>query len=107
METEVQTRTPYGESEAAREVVADLRPSDGFPDGLTAFMVKQAAEMMDELTECGKIISAEGPFVRDRFGKLKEHPACKRQRELRNEFGKMYRLLGLDKTPPDDQMELP
>jgi len=48
-----------------------------------------------------------GPLVKDRFGQLKEHPACAVEQNATRLFLAALRQLGLDLEPSPDAMRLP
>jgi hypothetical protein len=93
---------PYGQSEEARSFVAEMLEKCQFEDPASRQMLDRMGELIDEMAECRAIIRANGgPFMKDRFGKPKKHPAADHQLGLLNEFGKIYRLLGLDQAPQE------
>ena len=94
--------TAYGQSDRARAFVVEMHEKTRIDDPASDHMVERMAEILDQLEECKSIMRATGgPFYKDRFGKPRLHPAALREVALTNEFGKMYRLLGLDQPPPD------
>lgn len=98
---------PYGQSEAARKFVTEQREKCVVEDPASLRLVDLLAEMLDELNECTMVIAANGgQFTTDRFGKDVVHPAAKQKKAITNEFGKIYRLLGLDQAPQDSQGRL-
>jgi hypothetical protein len=93
---------PYGHSERARSFVAELRTKCKFDDPAAEYLAARLGELLDEMEECKSMMRANGsPFYKDRFGKPRLHPAALREIALQNEYGKAYRLLGLDQPPPD------
>jgi hypothetical protein len=95
-------KTAYGESADARKFVAELREKLLVDDPATDRMIQQLGELLDALSECATILRENGgPLILDRFDKPKLHPAHDREIALRNEFGKVYRLLGLDQASPE------
>jgi hypothetical protein len=106
-EAQISESIPYGESACARVFVAELREKLLCDEPATIRMVERLGELIDAMDECKEILRANGgPFIEDRFGKPKLHPAADREIALTNEFGKIYRLLGLDQQPSDSQGRL-
>ncbi|MGA2881086.1 MAG: hypothetical protein ABSG13_19220 [Bryobacteraceae bacterium] len=99
-------RLAYGQSEKARAFVAELREKLRLDDPASQRLGDLLGEFIDELDECRAALIRDGQFVRDRFGKLKLHPACQREIAISNEFGKTYRLLGIDQASKSDQGDL-
>jgi hypothetical protein len=92
----------YGQSVRARAFVTEMHEKCKLDDPASRHMAERMAEILDELEECKSIMCATGgPFYKDRFGKPRLHPAALREVALTNEFGKMYRLLGLDQPLPE------
>lgn len=92
----------YGQSERAQTFLAEMHEKCKLDDPASRHMAERMAEMIDELAECQAVMRANGgPFYKDRFGKPRLHPAALREVAIQNEFGKNYRLLGLDQPPPD------
>jgi P27 family predicted phage terminase small subunit len=61
-----------------------------------------AAESWDRCQEARERIAADGPYVEDRWGQLKAHPAIGVERDARLAFARLLRELALDVAPPDD-----
>jgi hypothetical protein len=91
----------YGQSEAARDFVREMREKISVDDPASEYLVEQLAAIRDAIEEARARISADGAFVKDRFGRLQQHPACVREKALLNEYGKLFRLLGLDQAASD------
>jgi len=62
-----------------------------------------AARCLDDIAEAEQQIEKDGPFVRDRYGQIKEHPAGKVIREHRIIFCRIVRELGLDLDIPESR----
>ncbi len=92
---------PYGSSARARAFVGDTLEKIHIDDPASMKIVELLGEIVDELAECRATLVKEGQFIKDRFGKPKQHPAAQREIALLNEYGKLYRLLGLDQEPRD------
>jgi hypothetical protein len=95
----------YGNSEHAKAFVAEMLQKILVDDPASHSMVFQLGVLEDQIRECLEIMKTSGQFYNDRFGKPKEHPAAKRLIALHNEYGKLYRLLSLDR-PPESQQKL-
>jgi hypothetical protein len=92
----------YGQSARARAFVDEMHAKVRFDDPASGHLIEQMAAIVDQLEECRSAMRANGgPFYKDRFSKPRLHPAALREIALQNEFGKMYRLLGMDLPEPD------
>ena len=60
-----------------------------------------ACEAWDRAEEARQRIAADGPYLADRFGQLKPHPALAVERDGRVAFLRSLRELSLDAAPPD------
>jgi phage terminase small subunit len=58
--------------------------------------LEMAAGCYDVILISEKRVEADGHFVKDRYGQLKEHPALKTIRENKTVFCRIIRELGLD-----------
>ena len=63
-------------------------------------LLLMAAEAWDRVQEARGYIKAEGPYLEDRFGQLKAHPAIAVERDARIAFARLLRELALDVEPP-------
>lgn len=64
----------------------------------------QACGCLDQISECEKIVEAEGRFILDRFQQTKEHPASKAVRDNKILFCRILRELALDIAVPDSRI---
>ena len=60
-----------------------------------------ASYCLDRVEECQQLIEKDGAFIKDRFEQLKEHPACKVERDNKTLFARLIRELGLDLEQPE------
>ncbi|MEI8189773.1 MAG: hypothetical protein WCI75_08650 [candidate division NC10 bacterium] len=58
-----------------------------------------ACGLLDEIAEDEKRVRADGRYLRDRYGNLREHPGVKSVRDNRTLFCRVVRELALDITP--------
>ena len=61
-----------------------------------------AAERLDRVAEARARVKRDGPYVRDRFGQLKAHPALAVERDATVGFLRAARELGLDVDEPNE-----
>lgn len=88
-----------GLSDKARDFVSRMQSSHTFTDAASVEMLHRMARILDELDETAAVLAANGPFYFDKWRQPKTHPAALREVALINEFGKLFRLLGLDQEP--------
>lgn len=60
------------------------------------------AESWDRIQEARERIEMDGPYVEDRFGQLKAHPALSVERQEKIAFARLLRELDLDLEPPPE-----
>lgn len=58
--------------------------------------LRLACTTLDDIEEAEKAIRAEGRYLKNRFGELRENPALKTVRDSRVVFCRIVRELGLD-----------
>ena len=58
--------------------------------------LRLACQTLDDLEEAERSIRAEGRYLKNRFGELRENPALKTVRDSRVVFCRIIRELGLD-----------
>jgi P27 family predicted phage terminase small subunit len=58
-----------------------------------------ACEAWDRMAEAGRILRADGPIVRDRFGMPRKHPAISIEEQARVQFIRALRELDLEGEP--------
>ena len=58
-----------------------------------------ACEARDRAEQARKAIAKDGPYMSDRYGGLKAHPAIAVERDSRLAFGRLLRQLDLDDDP--------
>ena len=63
----------------------------------------EACKCLDEIHEAEQVIAIEGRFIEDRFGQVREHPACKSIRDARTLFFRAVRELALDVEVPESR----
>jgi len=64
--------------------------------------LRLACEALDRCAEAREVLASEGPYVRDRFGQVRAHPAVAVERDSRLAALRAFRELSLDRTAPDD-----
>jgi P27 family predicted phage terminase small subunit len=56
----------------------------------------------DSILMAKETLKREGCYLTDRYGQLKEHPACVTERQNKALFMRLTRELGLDLAPPSE-----
>jgi phage terminase small subunit len=57
----------------------------------------QASRCLDDISDAETAVEAHGSrYFKDRYGQLKEHPACSDIKQLRGLFQRLIREIGLD-----------
>lgn len=64
--------------------------------------LRLAAKALDRIAEAEKVLDAEGPYIKDRFSQVREHPAMKTMRDFMTVHLRAVRELGLDLTTGPD-----
>ena len=59
-------------------------------------VLEAALDARDRMIEARERIAADGPYISDRYGKLKAHPGVAVERDSRIAFLRAMRELGLD-----------
>ncbi len=69
-------------------------------------MLQSACEQLDRAAEAREIIAKDGVTTKDRFGQLKEHPACAIERAAHLAFVRIERELALQAPAADTRPPL-
>lgn len=64
--------------------------------------LRLAAKALDRIAAAEKVLEAEGPYIKDRFEQVREHPALKTIRDFMTVHLRAVRELGLDLTTGPD-----
>lgn len=86
-----------------REIVSEYAITDAA--GLA--LLTTACECLDRIRAAQKSIAEHGEFIPDRYGVLKQHPACSVEKDARNGFLAAMRALNLDLEPLRDRAGRP
>jgi len=73
-----------------------------FEDSYDIERLLMAAKTLDEISIAEVAMKKTGMFIKDRYGSLREHPACKTIRDNKIIFCRIIRELGLDIEQPED-----
>jgi len=60
-----------------------------------------AAEQLDRIERAREQVQKDGPYIKDRFGVIKSHPALGDERCGRTIFARLIRELNLSETAPE------
>lgn len=86
-------------SEEARFWAEKIRDEFQIEDNAGLLILKTAFEAFERMSECQKVIAAEGMMVNDRFNQAKAHPLCTVERDARSQFLAGIKALNLDVEP--------
>lgn len=64
-------------------------------------LLQGAAEAWDRAQEARAQVAKDGPYIEDRFGQLRAHPAVTVQKDALVLFARLVRELNLDSAPDD------
>ena len=94
---------PPGHLKAAgRRLLTDIVTQYRIADGAGLALVTTAAEAQDRIREAQRAIRQYGALVPDRYGALKQNPACFLERDARAGMLSALRALNLDLEPLRD-----
>jgi len=65
-------------------------------------LLEQACECLNRIQQAREAIEQDGPFVRDRFSQIKEHPGQKTERDNKVLFTRIVRELNLSLDLPEE-----
>ena len=88
---------------AGRRLWADIVTQYHIADGAGLALVTTAAEAQDRIRETQRAIRQYGALVPDRYGALKQNPACFLERDARAGMLSALRALNLDLEPLRDR----
>ena len=88
---------------AGRRLWADIVTQYRIADGAGLALVTTAAEAQDRIREAQRAIRRHGALVQDRYGALKQNPACFLERDSRAGMLSALRALNLDLEPLRDR----
>jgi P27 family predicted phage terminase small subunit len=88
---------------AGRRLWADIVAQYRIYDAAGLAYVTTAAEALDRIREAQKAIRQHGALVPDRYGALKQNPACFLERDARAGMLSALRALNLDLEPLRDR----
>jgi P27 family predicted phage terminase small subunit len=88
---------------AGRRLWADIVTQYRIADGAGLALVTTAAEAQDRIREAQRAIRQHGALVQDRYGALKQNPACFLERDARAGMLSALRALNLDLEPLRDR----
>ena len=88
---------------AGRRLWADIVAQYRIADGAGLALVTTAAEAQDRIREAQAAIRKHGALVADRYGGVKQNPACFLERDARAGMLSAMRALNLDLEPLRDR----
>ena len=88
---------------AGRRLWADIVTQYRIADGAGLALVTTAAEALDRMREAQAAIRQHGALVADRYGGVKQNPACFLERDARAGMLSALRALNLDLEPLRDR----
>ena len=88
---------------AGRRLWADIVTQYRIADGAGLALVTTAAEALDRIREAQAAIRKHGALVADRYGGVKQNPACFLERDARAGMLSALRALNLDLEPLRDR----
>jgi P27 family predicted phage terminase small subunit len=88
---------------AGRRLWADIVAQYRIYDAAGLAYITTAAECQDRIRQAQKAIREHGPLVPDRYGALKQNPACFLERDARAGMLSALRALNLDLEPLRDR----
>lgn len=106
--TKPKQRNPTAEaplSTIAQRLGQRLREDFPLNDAAGALLLQSLLEAYDRLQQARRILAAEGPMLRDRFGQAKPHPALAMERDARAQLHGALRLLRLEPSALQEDFE--